>query len=68
MRKPDEPFADDWSLELSDVRFEIASRKDDGEPTSLRMRFAPPLEDEERVFVIWSPERFTCAIDRRPWV
>ena len=47
---------DQAALELSDVRYEIAARDEHGVPTSLRARFSTPLEDEQRVFVVWSPE------------
>jgi hypothetical protein len=56
VRAPDDPFPQDWSLEVSDARFEIAERDPAGQPLALRVRFTVPLEDESLVFVAWSPQ------------
>lgn len=55
-RSPDDPFPEGWSLELSDVRYDIAARDEAGDPIALRVRFDKPLEDDAHVFVVWSPE------------
>ena len=56
MRAPDDPIPEEWSLQLSDVRFEVAERDDAGAPLAIRAQFTTLLEDEGIMFVVWSPE------------
>ena len=56
LRPRDATIPEGWSLELSDVRYEVAARSRAGEVLAVRARFATPLEDEARMFVVWSPQ------------